>query len=153
QLHELKTLYAISDIYTPSGKKAPRQYVYDYISLLCTTKRGFLKEFRAAVRYIDKLSTSTYKSTLFINLSESEQQKLIKDKLLTKHLADSSLTSKLYRRVLATRSERSFHHFISKQLKTIIYSSSLGWQIVGYDHYQGTPAANPFEYTDPPINS
>jgi len=155
--YELEYLYAFSELlFPPSGEKQKnvlygvvRRWVNDRTKL-----DGYLTHYKNGVTAINIISKSKGYGTPFSEMKFTDRFEIM-NSISAKRPTSNDHPVEVVRYMLNSIFNRNIYrniyylNFLRKDLIKGIYSSQLGWQLVGYDTWPGI-AGDPLEYTTAP---
>jgi hypothetical protein len=144
---EMRTILALAEVLVPPAPGAPAwgtDPIRDHVNRTTSGRRGYLPEYRKAVRLLQRESASTS----FADRTLEERDRVV-EAILWRYSGRDQRTFRR-ERFLVSKGRRAFRAFVVHDLLQAYYRSPVGWAIVGYGHYPGSPAADPRDYTRPP---
>jgi hypothetical protein len=145
---EMRTIIALSETLMPriEGSEVYNGLIKDRVNYRTNNVRGYLKEYRNAVKLLEETSKKVIGGKKFSELNLSERDRVV-GSILWRYSSEEALKRRL-ERIFIFRRKIAFRDFVVRDiLVTLFQKSSVGWAIVGYSHYPGVPAADPRDYT------
>jgi hypothetical protein len=149
--NEMATITRLAGVLVPADTTpgASSGWAHEHVNRTTSTRPGYLKEYRAAVRLLDESAVAlTPSSSPFHLLSAA-----VADELLTKTFGwrrtASTWRGRMERLTASGRRRERCWEFVIHDLLQGFYRTSSGWAVVGYDSYPGVPG-DPRAYTSLP---
>jgi len=150
---EMRTILALVEVAAPRTKmqSVDHEFFQRHVNNKTSNVKGYLKEYREGAKLLDETTHKVIDHRQdFVALSVAERNTVL-EAILWKYRAGAILKPRV-ELLLASRTALSFREFVLKDLLAAFYRSGMGWALVGYIHYPGTPAADPFDYAKPNVD-
>lgn len=145
---EMRTVLALAEVLLPRDRPGmDREFFLQHVYGRTSDTRGYLREYREAVKLLDEKTPGAAGRPDFAGLGLAEREKVLAS-ILWKYRAGESLKARLAL-IFAPGRTLAFREFVVKDLLAAYYRSPAAWSLLGYAHFPGTPAADPLEYTRP----
>lgn len=141
---QMATLLSLAEAMLPMNVIFDESGVRRAIDVQTQRMPGLLPEYQRAVLLLDE-SASQFGGMGFKELSIERRQQVIRAVMPMFSMDDS--VGRVLNRVTVAPRRRAFAAFVVRRVNQAIYSTPVGWQVVGYKHYIGMPAEDPLEYT------
>ena len=150
---EMKTILALAQALVPDVAMARLDggFFTELVNHKTSTEKGWLKEYREAVSLLDQTTQSIINKTKsFSELTPAARERVLESILWKYRKGESASIRNQLMEIISPRRTLAFRAFVVRHIMLAFSRSPAVWAIVGYSHYPGVPAADPFEYARPP---
>lgn len=145
--NQMATLLAFGEALLPRDVALANAELEHMINVQTNHMPDVLAQYRAAVNLLDETALLRIGLT-FRELSVAQRQDVVR--ALFPPISPDSRAGRVFNKIFVSPRRRQFADHALRRMNQAIYRTSMGWRIVGYQHYIGTPAADPLEYSTPP---
>jgi hypothetical protein len=149
---EMKSVLALAQTLVPDVAMAKLDggFFTELVNHKTSTEKGWLKEYRGAVSFLNETTHNIIdKAKSFSEITPAERERVLESILWKYRKGEGTSVTKQLMELISPRRTLAFRAFVVRHIMLAFSRSSAVWAIVGYSHYPGVPAADPFEYTRP----
>ena len=149
---EMKTILALAQALVPdiAMAKLDDRFFTELVNHTTSTEKGWLKEYRGAVNFLNQTTQSVIdKTKSFSELTPAERERVLESILWKYRKGETASVRNQFMEIISPRRTLAFRTFVVRHIMLAFSRSPAVWAIVGYSHYPGIPAVDPFEYTKP----
>jgi hypothetical protein len=150
---EMKTILALAQTLVPGVAMAKLDggFFTELVNHKTSTEKGWLKEYREAVGFLNETTQNINgKAKSFAELTPAERERVLESMLWKYRKGEGTSVRNQLMEIISPRRTLAFRAFVVRHIMLAFSRSPAVWAIVGYSHYPGVPAADPFEYTRRP---